>query len=94
MDEHDVHNDWAEQRQTQRDIVSDQEQQTANHLQDADNINVMTFHERFGEVADQRRGWRWHWNKVQEDVRTEDDENESEKNASNNGSDFHARMVA
>jgi hypothetical protein len=30
---------------------------------------------------------------MQEDVRTEDDENESEKNPRNDGGDFHSQMV-
>jgi len=46
------------------------------------------------EVSKQSRRWRRHRNEVQEDVRTEDDKDESEKNASNNRGNFHLGIVA
>jgi hypothetical protein len=54
----------------------------------------MSHKKRFGEVAN-RPGRRWrHRNEMQEDIRTKHDKNQSEKETSNYGSDFHPRMVA
>jgi hypothetical protein len=45
------------------------------------------------EISKQpRRRWR-HRNEMQKDIRTEDDENESEKNPGDDGSNFHVCMV-
>jgi hypothetical protein len=89
-----VHNDGSEQNQTQRDETSDEQEQAANDLEYGNDVKVMAQEKRLGEVSSQRWRWRWHRNKMQEDVRTEDDENESEKNPSNNRGNFHACMVA
>jgi hypothetical protein len=93
VEEQDVHDHRAEERKTERNIASDQEQQTADDLQQADDVNVMALHERFAEVSGQRRGqWR-HRDEVQKDVRAEDDEHESQQDAGDDGGDFHGVML-
>ncbi len=93
VNEVDVHNDGSEQNQTERHEASDKQEQSPDDLEYADDMKVTGHEKRLGEVAGRpRRRWR-HRNKVQEDVRTEDNEDQSEKNASNNGGDFHSPMV-
>jgi len=88
-----VHNDGSKQHQAERDKASDKQEQAADDLEYGDDVKVMAQKERLGEVSGQRGWWRRHRNKMQEDVRTEDDENESEKNPRDDGGDFHARIV-
>jgi hypothetical protein len=88
-----VHNDGSKQNQTERDKSPDKQEQAANYLEHGDDVKIMAQEKRLREVSKQSRRRRWHGNKMQEDVRTEDDENESEKNPSNNGGNFHARTV-
>jgi len=93
MNEVDVYNDRSKQNQAERDKASDKQEQAADDLEYGDDVKVMAQEKRLAEVSSQRWRWRWHRNKVQKDVRTEDDKNESEKNASNNRGDFHSQMV-
>jgi hypothetical protein len=94
VNEVDVHNDGSEQKQAERDEASDEQEQAADDLEYGDNVKVVAQEKGLGEVANQSwRRWR-HRNEVEEDIRTEDNENEPEKNASNDGGDFHSRMVA
>src|SRR5262245_14491406 len=53
----------------------------------------MAQEKRLGEVSSQCRRWWRHRNEMQKDVRTEHDENESEKYPSNNRCDFHLHIV-
>jgi hypothetical protein len=62
-------------------------------LEHGDDVKIVAQEKGLREVSKQSRGRRWHRNKMQEDVRTEDDENESEKNPDNNCGNFHARIV-
>jgi hypothetical protein len=94
VDEIDIHNDGSEQNQTERDETSDKQEQTANDLEHGDDVKIVANEKGLREVSKQpRRRW-WHRNEVQEDVRTEDNENESEKNPRDNGGDFHPSTVA
>jgi len=89
VNEVDVHNDGSEQKQAERDEASDKQQQAAEDLEYGDNVKVMAQEKGLGEVANQPwRRWR-HRNEVQEDIRTEYNEDQSEKNAGDNSSDFH-----
>jgi hypothetical protein len=88
-----VHDDRSKQNQAKRDKASDEQEQAADDLEYGNDVEVMAQEKRLGEISKKARLWRWHWNKMQKDVRTEDDENEPEKNPGNNGSDFHARIV-
>jgi hypothetical protein len=89
VNEIDVHNDGSKQNQTERNETSDKQEQAANYLEQGDDVKVMAQEKRLREVSKQSRRRRWHRNKMQEDVRTEDDENESEKNPRNNRGNFH-----
>ena len=93
MNEIDVHNDGSKQNQTERNEASDKQEQAADDLENGDDVKVMAQEKRLAEVSKQSRRRRWHRNKMQEDVRTEDDENESEKNSDNSCGNFHARIV-
>ena len=94
MNEIDVYNDGSEQSQTERNETSDKHEQTADYLEQGDDVKIVTQEKGLAEVSKQSRRWRWHRNEVQEDVRTEDDKDESEKNASNNRGNFHLGIVA
>jgi translation initiation factor IF-3 len=93
VNEIDVHNYWSEQNQTERDETSDKHEQAANYLEHGDDVKVMAQEKGLREVSNQSRRRRRHRNEVQEDVRTEDNENESEKNTRDDGGDFHSQMV-
>jgi hypothetical protein len=56
-------------------------------------VKVVAQEKRLREVSNQPRRWRRHWNEVQENVRTEDDENQSKKNTRDNRGNFHACIV-
>src|SRR6266516_6385068 len=93
MDQVDVHNDRAEKKQTEWNKASDKQKRAANHLQRTDNVKVMTQKECLTEVSNQRRRRRWHWDELEKDVQSEHNKNESEKNAGDNGGDFHTAML-
>ena len=89
MNEVDVHNDGSEQEQAERDEAPDKQQQAADDLEYGDNVKVMAQEKGLTEVANQSwRRWR-HRNEVQKDIRTKYNEDQSEKNAGDNSSDFH-----
>ena len=88
-----VHNDGSKQNQAERDKTSDKQEQAADDLEYGDDVKIMAQEKRLGEVSKQSRRRRWHRNEMQEDVRTEDDENESEKNPRNNRGNFHSHIV-
>jgi len=93
VEEQDVHDDRTKERKTQWNVTSDQQQQTANDLQQAHNVNIMALHERFAEVSGHGRRRRGHRDEMQKDVRAENDEHESKQNADNDGGDFHGAMM-
>src|SRR5438105_12219049 len=89
MDQVDVHNDRAEEKQTERHEASDKQKRAANHLQRTDNVKVMTQKECLTEVSNQRRRRRWHWDELEKDIQPEHDKNESEQDTSDDSGDFH-----
>ena len=93
MNEIDVYNDRSKQNQAERDETSDKQEQAANYLEHGDDVKIVAQEKRLAEVSKQSRRRRWHRNKMQEDVRTEDDEDESEKNPRNDRCDFHSHNV-
>ena len=93
MNEVDVYNDGSKQNQAERDKASDEQEQSTNDLEYGNDVKVMAQEKRFGEVSGQGWRWRWHRNEMQEDVRTEHDKNQSEKNPGNNRGNFHADIV-
>jgi len=66
----------------------------ADDLERTDHMHVVAQKKRLAEVAEKSWRRRRHWDEEQENVQTEHDKNKPEKNAGNNGNDFHARMVA
>lgn len=89
MNEIDVHNDGSEQKQAERDEAPDKQEQAVNYLEHGDDVKVVAQEKGLREVSKQsRRRWR-HRNEVQEDIRPEYNEDQSEKNAGDNSSDFH-----
>ncbi len=54
MDQVDVHNDRAEQKQTEWNEASDKQKRAANHLQRTDNVKVMTQKECLAEMSPRR----------------------------------------
>jgi hypothetical protein len=88
-----VHNDGSKQNQPERDKTSDEKEQAADDLEYSNDVKIVAQEKGLREVSDQPRRRGRHWNEMQKDVRTEDDENESEKNPGNNGGDFHASTV-
>ena len=89
-----VHDDGRKQNQAERDKASDEQEQTADDLEYGNDMKIMTQEKRLGEVSSQRRRWRWHWNEMQKDVRTEHNKDQPEKNTGDSGSNFHFVMVA
>ena len=74
MNELDVHDHGSEQNQTERDETSDKQEQAAEYLEQGDDVKIVAQKKRLAEVSKQSRRRRWHRNEVQENVRTEDDE--------------------
>jgi hypothetical protein len=62
-------------------------------LEHGDDVKIVAQEKGLREVSKQSGRRRRHGNEMQEDVRTEDNENESEKNPGNNRGNFHARIV-
>jgi hypothetical protein len=93
MNEVNIHNYWSQQHQSERNKASDKEKQTANDLKYGNHVKVMAQEKGLGEVAEQPRRGRRHRNELQKNVRTEHNENEPEKYPSDDGSDFHVRIV-
>src|SRR4030095_3854146 len=94
VNEIDVHNDGSEQNQAERDETSDKQEQAADDLEHGDDMKIVAQEKGLREVSKQPRRWRRHRNEVQEDVRTEDNEDQPEKNPRDNGGDFHLNIVA
>src|SRR5439155_12409746 len=94
VEEQDVHNDRAEQRKSERNVASGQEEQTAADLQHANDVDVMALHERFAKVSGKRRRRRRHRNEVYKDVRAEDNEQKSKQEAGEDGEGFHPAIMA
>ena len=89
MNEIDVHDDGSEQNQTERNETSDKQEQAADDLEHGHDVKIVAQEKGLSEVSKQPRRRRRHRNEVQENVRTEDNENEPEKNPSDNRGDFH-----
>lgn len=88
MKEHDVDHDRSEQREAERHIFSDKKNQSSDDLAGGDDLEVASVGKRADKVA-RRPGHRRHRNEVKESIRAENGEKKSEKNASDDGSDFH-----
>ena len=84
----------ASKTKSKRNKASDKQEQAADDLEYGNDVKIMAQEKRLGEVSSQRRRWRWHGNKMQEDVRTEHNEGQPEKNPCDSGSNFHFVMVA
>jgi hypothetical protein len=93
VNEINVHNYGSEQDQTERNETPDKQEQAANDLEQTDDMKIVAHEKGLREVSKQSRWRRRHGNEVQEDVRTEDNEDQPEKNPRDNGGVFHASMM-
>lgn len=74
VEEQNVDNDRAEQRQRERDKASSQTEQAADNLECPHNVNIVADEQRFGEIAGWTARWRWHGKEMKENVQSENDE--------------------
>jgi len=93
VNEVDVHNDGSEQNQTERNETSDEQEQAANYLEQGDNVKIVALEKGLTEISKQPRRRRRHRNEMQKDIRTEDNEDQPEKNSRDNGDDFHFEIM-
>jgi len=86
----DVHEDGAKNDEAERCGASDEDEQAAEELKEADDVHPAggshDGHELCGGGAGRRRR-RGH--EGMQDVGTEDDEHEAEQDAADDGDDFH-----
>src|SRR5690348_3572522 len=88
----DVHDHRAEQRQAQRKVTANQENQPAGDLAESNHLHITRVHHRVDEVAG-RSGHRRRVDEMQKGVRAKDDEHESEQDTSDDFGGFHAAML-
>src|SRR4029077_3503038 len=88
MNEQNVDDDRSEQRQRERDVAIDQEQDCRNDLEQKYRDQIMGDEERPHKLSGSsgRRSCR---NKVEEAVQSEDENDESKKETSDDSSNFH-----
>ena len=91
VEEPNVYDDRAKNRQSQRNKAADQQQQSADDLEAADEVHVTTLNKRVKVFTGQSFRHLSHGNKMQECIGTKNNEDQSEKYASNDGGDFHPR---
>ena len=89
----DVEDDCAENRQGERDEASYQQQQAANYLKGTDDVNVTALKKRSQVKPDQTLRYRRHGKEMQKRVRAEHDEDQSEQDTGNDGQDFHGWFI-
>jgi hypothetical protein len=89
VEEPNVYDNGAENGEPERDEAANQEKQAANYLQTANSVNVTAGEKGVqifaGEILREGR----HGKEVKECVRTKDNEDQSKKDAGNDGGDFH-----
>ena len=88
----DVHNHRAEQRETERNVAANQENQSAKNLATGDDVEIVRGIHRSDEIA-RRAGHGRHFYEVQKGIRAEGGEHKSEQDAGDDGGDFHGVMM-
>ena len=87
-----VNDDRSEQRQRERDVAINQEQDRRNDLEQKYRDQIVGNKERPYELAS-RSGRRRAGNEVEEAIKSEDQKDESEKETSDDSNDFHVNFV-
>ena len=89
MEGQDVHDHWADQRQSKRAVTAGQQQESADHFECGEDVEIMRHkhgsYERAGLAGHRRQG-----EEMQELVRTHDGKEQSEQTSSDNSCDFHS----
>src|SRR5437764_751448 len=93
VEENNVLHDRTEKGEAEGHISADDKKKTARDLKDGDALHITGFGHRTDKLAGPASHGR-NWLEVEKGVRTENNKNESEKNADNDGDDFHARKRA
>ena len=94
MEQPDIHDDCTENCESQRNKSSNQEKRTGNDLKRADNVNLTAFRKGMEILSGQTLRRRSHRNEMQKRIGTEDNKDQSEKNAGDHGGDFHCNDAA
>src|SRR5207247_4375141 len=88
VNEQNVDDDRSEQRQRERDVAIDQEQDRRNDLKQKYRDQIMGDKQRPDELAS-RSGRRGAGNEMEEAVQSEDEKDESKKETSDDSHNFH-----
>jgi len=89
VEQQNVDDNWAEQRQPERDKTSGQTEQTADNLQRCYHIEIMADEQRSDEIASWATRRRRHLKELKEHVQSEKDEHATRYNPSNCSNDLH-----
>src|SRR6476469_3775396 len=92
VNEQNVDDDRSEQRQGQRDVAINQEQDRRNDLEQKYRDQIMGDKERPDELAGRPRRRRA-GNEVKEAVQSEDKKDEAKKETGDDSGDFHVKFV-
>jgi hypothetical protein len=92
VDEQDVDDDRSEEGQREWDVAINQEQDRRNDLEQKYRDQIMGDKERADELAS-RAGWRSRGNEVEEAIQSEDEKDQTEKETSDDNSDFHVKVI-
>lgn len=93
MENPNVDDDCAKNRQAEWNKAADQEKQTSDYLKAAYYVNVAARKERVQIFARYALRERRHRQEMQERIRTEDYEDQSQENARDNRGNFHPHMM-
>src|SRR6266480_4534640 len=92
VNEQNVDDDRSEQRQRERDVAVDQEQDRRNDLEQKYRDQIMGNEERPDELAG-RSGGRRAGNEVEEAVQSKYEKDESKKETSDDSNNFHVSFI-
>jgi len=92
VNEQNVDNDRSEQRQRERDVAINQEQDRRNDLEQKYRDQIMGDKERPDELAS-RSGWRRGGNEVKEAVQSKREKDQAEKETGDDSGCFHVKIV-
>ena len=88
MKQQNVHNDGSKQRERERNVPIDQEQDCRDELEQKDDDQIIGRDERSDELTS-RSGRQLAANEVKEPVQSKDEKDEAEKITGDESSDFH-----
>jgi hypothetical protein len=93
VNEQNVNDDRCEERQRERDVAINQEQDRRNALEQKYRDQVMGDKERPDELAS-RSGRRRTGNEVEETIQSKDEKDQAKKETSDESSDFHINFIS